>query len=62
MRQDPALAIPILGYVQAREAIRQSNEDVGGLNRAQGEMLANLRGETLGPLIEVKDESWLLDG
>ena len=62
LRQDPALVIPIMGYLQAKEAIRQSNDEVGGLTRVQGELLANLRGETLQRGPEVPDESWLLDG
>ncbi len=58
LRQDPELVIPILGYLQAKEAIRQSNDNLGSLTRVQGEILARLRGETLEPTAE--DESWLL--
>ena len=63
LSQDPALVIPILGYMQAKEAIRQSNEEGGVLNmtRVQAELLANLRGETLQSGPEVPDESWLLE-
>ena len=62
LRQDPALVVPILGYVQAKAAIEQSKDGVGELTRVQVELLASLRGETLEPIKQMKDESWLMDG
>ena len=62
LRQDPALVVPIFGYVQAKAAIEQSKDGVGELTRIQVEILASLEGETLEPIKQMKDESWLLDG
>ena len=63
LRQDPALVIPILGYVNAKEAIRQSEDKVGRLTRIQAELLMNLRGGTLDHVPDTEpDLSWLLEG
>ena len=61
LRQDPALVVPIFGYLQAKAAIEQSKDGVGELTRVQVELLANLRGETLEATKQIKDESWLLE-
>ena len=62
MLQDPALVKEILGYVNAREAIRQSNEKVGSLTRFQAEILMNLHGDTLEHVPDTgPDLSYLLD-
>ena len=62
LRQDPALVLPIFGYVQAKAAIEQRENGVGELTRVQVELLANLDGETLEATKQIKDEGWLMDG
>lgn len=54
--------LPIFGLLAAEEAIRvSSNKDtLGSLTSAQGELLFNLRGETLQKQ-EGPDLSWLLE-